>query len=68
MRIVKNILISGCLIQPIKNAMRSALSFEDGIPLKAIALPGANDDGLVNHIFKLPSVHFKVALLERAPE
>ena len=58
----------GWVVQPLKNEMRSALSLEDGIPLKAIALPGANPEGLVNHLLRLPSDHLRVALDDKAPE
>ena len=55
-------------VQPIKNATRSALSFADGIPEKAIAFPGANAPGLVNHLSRFDADHFHVALDDSAEE
>ena len=54
--------------QAIKNAMRSALSLAEGIPAKAMAFPGAKDEGFINHLSKLAADHFQVALDERAEE
>ena len=38
------------------------------IPEKAIAFPGANLEGLANHLSSIPSVHLRVALADRADE
>ena len=54
--------------QAIKNAIKSALSLAEGIPAKAMAFPGAKDDGFVNHLSKLAADHFQVAFDERAEE
>ena len=48
--------------------MRSALSFTDGIPEKAIAFPGAKSAGAFSHLSKLAADHFKVALDDRDEE
>ena len=53
---------------PIRKATRSPLSFEDGIPAKAMALPGAKDEGDFNHLSKLPADHFMVAFADKADE
>ena len=41
----------------------SALSFWEPRPANAIAFPGANFEGAVSHLSRLPSVHLSVALL-----
>ena len=56
------------LIQPMRNATRSPLSLAEGIPAKAIALPGAKAAGDFNHLSRLAADHFIVALAERADE
>ena len=48
--------------------MRSARSGAEGIPLKAIAFPGANPAGDFNHLSKFAADHFMVAFDERADE
>ena len=48
--------------QPIKNATKSPLSFDDGIPAKAIAFPGANAAGDLSHLSRFAADHFSVAL------
>lgn len=48
--------------------MRSARSFGFAIPAKAIALPGANPDGDLSHLSRLPSVHLIVAFDDKADE
>lgn len=52
--------------QDFKYAITSALSFEDGSPTNAIEFPGAKSAGDFSHLSKLPSVHFRVPLPERA--
>ena len=56
------------ITQPMRNATRSPLSFAEGIPAKAIALPGANAAGDFNHLSRLAADHFIVALADRADE
>ena len=55
-------------VQPIRNETRSALSLGFVMPEKAIALPGANADGLVNHLSRLDADHFHVAFDDSAEE
>ena len=55
-------------LQPMRKATRSPLSLAEGIPLKAIAFPGANPAGDFNHLSKLAADHFMVALDESADE
>ena len=55
-------------VQLIRNDTRSALSFADGIPEKAMAFPGANAEGLVNHLSRFDADHFHVALDDSAEE
>ena len=52
--------------QPIRKATKSPLSFADGIPLKAMAFPGAKPDGLLSHLSRLAADHLRVALDESA--
>ena len=52
----------------VKYAIISYLSLALGIPAKAIVVPGTNPDGFVNHLLRLPGVHFNVALLDKAAE
>jgi len=53
---------------PFKYAIKSARSFAEERPAKAIALPGAKPEGLVNHLSKLLSVHLSVAFDESDEE
>ena len=53
---------------PFKNATKSLLSFELGIPAKAIEFPGAKSAGDLSHLSKLPSDHFNVAFACNADE
>ena len=56
------------MTQPIRNATKSPLSFAEGIPAKAMALPGAKAAGDFNHLSRFAAVHFMVAFEERAEE
>ena len=49
-----------------RKAIRSPLSFTDGIPLKAMAFPGAKPAGLLSHLSRLAADHFNVALDDKA--
>ncbi len=62
------ILDVGELHPPFRYAIKSARSFYEGIPEKAIALPGAKPDGDVSHLSRLESVHLIVAFAESALE
>jgi len=56
------------MIQPIRYAVRFFLSSAEGIPLKAIALPGANAAGDLSHLSKLAADHLRVAFEDKAEE
>eukprot|EP00355_Strombidium_rassoulzadegani_P000658 CAMPEP_0168614046 /NCGR_PEP_ID=MMETSP0449_2-20121227/3768_1 /TAXON_ID=1082188 /ORGANISM="Strombidium rassoulzadegani, Strain ras09" /LENGTH=58 /DNA_ID=CAMNT_0008654705 /DNA_START=69 /DNA_END=245 /DNA_ORIENTATION=- len=53
-------------VQPIRNAIRSALSLGEAIPEKDMAFPGAKPEGLLSHLSRLLADHLRVALEARA--
>ena len=53
---------------PLRYAIMSARSLGLASPANAMALPGANPDGDLSHLSRLPSVHLTVALVYRAFE
>jgi len=60
---------SSFIVQPpFRKAIRSERSLALPIPAKAMAFPGAKPAGDFNHLSRLPSVHFSVALAARAEE
>mgnify|MGYP000645402585 FL=1 len=54
--------------QPMRYAIKSALSLTDGMPEKAIAFPGAKSEGALSHLSKLAADHLRVAFDESDDE